>query len=88
VNGERFEIAWSPTARRHLARLPEKIGAAVIEFVYGPLAEAPTRVGKPLRLDLEGLHIARRGDYRVIHRIAEVVTILAVEHRSDVYRPR
>lgn len=81
-----FDIAWTPTAKRALRRLPEKVATAVIEFVYGPLAENPRRVGKALRFELEGLYSARRGDYRVIYRIADVVTIAAVEHRADAYR--
>ncbi|WP_040156166.1 type II toxin-antitoxin system RelE family toxin [Mobilicoccus massiliensis] len=81
-----FDIAWTPTAKRALRRLPEKVATAVIEFVYGPLAENPRRVGKALRFELEGLYSARRGDYRVIYRITDVVTIAAVEHRADAYR--
>jgi mRNA-degrading endonuclease RelE of RelBE toxin-antitoxin system len=59
--------------------------------LYGSLSENPRRVGQPLRLGLEGLHSARRGDYRVIYRIddhARQVIVMAIEHRSDVYRPR
>lgn len=82
-----FEVAWTPTARRALARLPEKVSTAAIEFIYGPLAQNPRRVGKALRSELEGLHSARRGDYRVIYRIDDVaVTITALEHRADAYR--
>jgi len=86
VNDAMFEIAWTPAAKRALARLTEKVAVAAIEFIYGPLAENPRRVGKPLRFELEGLHTARRGDYRVIYRIDDVVTIAAIEHRADVYR--
>jgi mRNA-degrading endonuclease RelE of RelBE toxin-antitoxin system len=39
-----------------------------VEFLYGSLAASPHRVGRPLKLGLEGLHGARRGDYRVIYR--------------------
>lgn len=81
-----FAIAWTATARRALQRLPEKVAAAVIEFCYGPLADNPHRVGKPLRLGLEGLHSARRGDFRIVYRIDEQVTIIAIEHRADAYR--
>jgi mRNA interferase RelE/StbE len=56
-----FQIAWTATARRALTRLPEKVAAAVVEFLYGSLAAGPHRVGKPLKLSLEGLHSARRG---------------------------
>ena len=86
-----FAIAWAAPARRALARLPEKVATAAVEFLYGSLAANPRRVGKPLRLGLSGLHSARRGDYRVIYRIDDDrhrVTVLAIEHRSDSYRPR
>ncbi len=85
-----FAVAWTARSQRALARLPEKIAAAV-EFIYGSLAENPRRVGKPLKLGLAGLLSARRGDYRVIYMIDDhlhAVTIMAIEHRSDVYRPR
>lgn len=81
-----YDIAWTPTAKRALQRLPEKVAAAAVEFVYGPLAANPHRVGKALRFELEGLHSARRGDYRIIYRIDDRVTITAIEHRADVYR--
>jgi mRNA-degrading endonuclease RelE of RelBE toxin-antitoxin system len=86
-----FAIAWTAAARRALTRLPEKVAVAVVEFLYGSLADSPQRVGKPLKLGLEGLHSARRGDYRVIYRIDDsqhLVTVIAIEHRSDIYRPR
>ena len=86
-----YAIAWTAPARRALARLPDKIATAVVEFVYGSLAANPHRAGKPLKLGLEGLHSARRGDYRVIYRINDHrhrVDVVAIEHRSDIYRPR
>lgn len=86
-----YEIAWTPSAQRNLRRVPTKVGHAVIEFIYGPLAENPQRVGKALRLQLAGLHSARRGDFRVIYRIgsdAGRIDIVAIEHRSDAYRRR
>ena len=63
----------------------------MVGFLYGSLAENPHRVGKQLKLGLEGLRSARRGDYRVIYRIDDhlrQVTVMAIEHRSDIYRPR
>jgi mRNA interferase RelE/StbE len=91
VNDRDFAIAWTTPARRALTRLPEKVAAAVVEFLYGSLAATPHRVGKPLKLSFEGLHSARRGDYRVIYHIDDqrrLVTVMAIEHRSDIYRPR
>ena len=91
MTGPTFAIAWTSAARRALTRLPEKAATAVVEFLYGSLAENPHRVGKPPELGLEGMHSARRGDYRVIYRIDDdrrLVTVIAIEHRSDIYRPR
>ncbi len=84
-------MVWAAPARRALGRLPEKVGTAVVEFCYGSLAENPHRVGKPLKLGMDGLWSARRGDYRVIYRIdddAGRLEIVAIEHRADAYRPR
>jgi ParE toxin of type II toxin-antitoxin system, parDE len=39
----------------------------------------------------DSLPLARRGDYRVSYRIDDdlrIVTVMAIEHRSDAYRPR
>ena len=91
MSEDTFAIAWTAASRRALARLPEKVATAVVEFLYGSLASSPYRARKPLKLGLEGLHSARRGDYRVIYRVDDrqrQVTVVAIEHRSDVYRPR
>jgi mRNA interferase RelE/StbE len=87
--GAPFEIYWAAPAKRALRRLPEKVAAAAVEFIYGPLASNQSRVGRPLRFELEGLHSAHRGDYRVVYRIDEErqrVEILVIDHRADVYR--
>jgi len=89
VTAESFEIDWTPSALRALDRLPEKIAAACVEFIYGGLARNPHRVGHELRFELEGKHSARRGDFRVVYEIDDdrrVVTVLAIDHRSDIYR--
>jgi mRNA interferase RelE/StbE len=77
-----------PSARRDLSRLQEVAAAAVLEAI-DHIADAPQRMGKPLRLELEGLWSARRGPYRVVYRIDEgkrLVQIITVDHRADVYR--
>ena len=91
MSDAKFAVAWTAASRRALIRLPEKAASAAIEFVYGSLSANPRQVGKPLKLGLAGLHSARRGDYRIIYRIDDdpgLVTIFAIEHRSDAYRPR
>ena len=45
-----YRITLRPAALRALQRMPEKIAAACWEFIHGPLAENPHRVGKPLTI--------------------------------------
>ena len=89
TNSGPFAIDWTRSAQRSLESLPSKVAIAIVEFIYGPLAEEPKRVGKPLRFELVGRWSARRGAYRVIYRIddeSRVVTVEVVAHRSDAYR--
>lgn len=86
-----YEVEITPEGLRHLDRLPDKVRHAALETIFGPIAENPERLGKPLVSDLEGLRSARRGDYRVIYEVLEdneTVLIHRVQHRRDVYRPR
>ena len=86
-----YDLRITPEGARSLDRLPEKILAAVAETLYGPLSENPQVLGRSLVGGLEGLRVARRGDYRIIYEIDEdeqVVVIHRVQHRRDVYRPR
>lgn len=85
------EVEWTAAAARALERLPEKVAAAAVELIYGALAGNPHGVGRPLRFELEGRHSARRGDYRVVHRIDDELRVIVIEviaHRADVYRRR
>ena len=89
--GRPWRVVPAAQAQRDLDRLPEKIAAAVFEFVDGPLRASPQRLGKPLRGPLAGSWSARRGSFRVIYRLDRgslVITVLAVLHRRDAYRPR
>lgn len=91
MTAESHDVSWAAAAIRSLDRLPEKVATACVEFVYGSLAAHPRRVGKPLRFDLEGLHSARRGDFRVVYEVDDdehQVTIVAIDHRGDIYRSR
>jgi mRNA interferase RelE/StbE len=57
--------------------MPEKIATACWEFIHGPLAENPYRVGKLLLAPLAPQYSARRGEYRVLYLIEdEQVTIV------------
>jgi mRNA interferase RelE/StbE len=92
VSEQSFElIVAGPAARAIAKQLPEAISTAVIDFITGALIENPHRVGRELRNELASIHTARRGTYRVLYRINDdthEVTVLRVEHRGTVYRPR
>lgn len=85
-----YGIELTKSARRALAKdLPESVAVACWEFIRGPLADSPHRVGKALRGDLEGRYSARRGEFRVIYQIFEhrvIVRVITIKHRRDAYR--
>ena len=54
-----YEVRVSARAEGDLLRLPEKIGTACIEFIFGPLADEPYRLGGPLTARTPG--VGRRG---------------------------
>lgn len=85
----RRSVRLSPSASRAIDRLPHKVAAAVAEFITATLPENPHRLSKPLRFELAGWRVARRGDYRVTFRLNEDEHLLyvgRVEHRSHAYR--
>jgi mRNA interferase RelE/StbE len=86
-----YRVEFTPAARRDIARLPQRVAWAVLEFCSGPLADNPHRVGKPLIGDLVGLYSARRGQYRIVYAIDDQTVLVEVAYlrrRADVYRPR
>lgn len=89
---EPYELQVSPSAAQVIQdKLPEGAAAAVVEFITGTLLDNPYRVGKALRRELAGVYSARRGAFCVLSEVDEghrEVTVLRVDHRADVYRPR
>jgi mRNA interferase RelE/StbE len=89
-SAQRYEIRFQPAARRAIAqRLPEAVAGAVMEFCEAALAVNPQRVGTPLFGPLTGCHGVRRGTYRMGYRIDEdhqVVHVLGIDHRLEIYR--
>ncbi len=80
----------APAAGRALTDgLPEDAAVAAWEFISGPLAEAPHRVGTALKAPFDGQWRARRGEYRVRYEIDDaerIVRVLDITHRRDAYR--
>ena len=86
-----MRVELTREARRHLARLPAKAYDMVAATIEGPLTSDPYRSSKPLHDELVGYRSVRRGDHRIVIKISQdrdLVTIVRIQHRSDVYRPR
>ena len=94
MNAGAYELGMTRPARRAISEvLPEDAAAAAVEFITGPLLEAPYHVGKPpLRDTLSGFHSARLSiQWRVLYRIDEskhAVIVQDIQHRSTAYRRR
>jgi hypothetical protein len=74
------------SAVRILDGLSPRVVPAIIEFLYGPLADNPDRVSKALRGSFEGSYGARRVlfDLDEADRVVRVHRIVA---RAKAYRP-
>lgn len=74
---------------RALDRLPHKVSAAMAEFITATLPTDPYLMSKPLRVELEGWRVARRGGYRVTFRLLpddHTLYVGRIEHRAHAYR--
>lgn len=80
-----YEIIWSESASRQLAKLDRSVAKRIVERVQSlesqPLRSLRRLVGVPY-------YRLRVGDYRVIVEVAEgrlAVLVLKVGHRSSIY---
>jgi len=90
MTSEPWRLVVTGSAARDLDRLPDKAFGAVLGSLES-IARNPRRVGKPLRFELEGLWVARRGPYRVVYRIDDAerrIAVVAIDHRRDIHRRR
>jgi mRNA interferase RelE/StbE len=55
----RWTVGLSSAAIKNLDHLPPRAVPAVVEFIFGALADNPHIVGKPLRTDFAGTYSAR-----------------------------
>ena len=82
-----YNVIVKPSAEKSLVRLPQQVQAAIIEKLL-TLEETPRPAGVKKLQGREGWRV-RVGDYRVVYVIDDakkIVTVLAINHRRDIYR--
>lgn len=74
--------------KKDIPALPKTIKATIKKAIEERLMHDPVGFGKPLRYSLKGHRRLRIGDYRVVFRIeadSNIVLIIAIKHRKDIY---
>ncbi|MGI9250825.1 MAG: type II toxin-antitoxin system RelE family toxin [Pseudohongiellaceae bacterium] len=86
-----WKVKWNNRARRELRKLDKTTQATILQYFRERIMvdEDPKRFGSPLRHGLKGLWRYRIGNYRAVCQINDgelVVLVLAVGHRTNIYR--
>ena len=84
-----YKVAWHEDALEDLLRLDKARAREIVGKADGYLSEDPLAMGKPMKGLFHGLFHYRCGDYRVIYSIdrkEELLNVVTVGHRKDVYR--
>jgi len=82
------ELRLTRRAKKDLEALPATVREAVVETI-ALIEVEPESIGKRLVGRLEGLWLARIGNYRVLYTIEQRgVTVRAIRHRAVAYRRR
>jgi mRNA interferase RelE/StbE len=83
-----YTIQFTPAARRQFMRLEASVQQRIGQAIDG-FTENPRPPGSKKMKGGENLWRIRVGDYRVVYQIHDrelVVVIVAIGHRSDIYR--
>jgi mRNA interferase RelE/StbE len=83
-----FRIEWRPSTKKDLRKIPQGQIKSIIEAAVA-LGAQPWPVGCQKLQGTDGTYRIRVGDYRIVYTIskeAEVVTVVRVRDRKDVYR--
>lgn len=89
---KRSLVRYSPAARKTLLRLDGLLAKRIIAKVdFFASAENPLESAKSLSGPLAGFYRYRVGDYRVIFAFdasgaVNILDILKIQHRKDIYR--
>ncbi len=83
-----YEIILAPAAAKQCEKIKDKKLKERIASASEYLASDPL-IGKPLKAELKGCYSYRIGDYRIVYNFSReenLMRILRVEHRREVYR--
>jgi len=84
-----YKILIKHTAEKSLSTLPNKIHDKIIQKIIDLSNEPRPRNSK--KLEFLNYYRIRSGDYRILYIINDdknIIEIVAVDHRKDVYRSR
>jgi mRNA interferase RelE/StbE len=83
-----FHIEYHQSVvEKDIPKLDSVMKSRIKEVIFAKLTEKPELFGVHLRNELKGYWKLRIGDYRVVFSIREDrVRILAIQHRSTVYK--
>ena len=86
-----WTIEWDERAVKDAQKLGHEENARILAYLRARIAtdKDPRRFGKPLLAEKAGLWRYRVGDHRIVFCIEDersVVLVLAMSHRSKVYR--
>lgn len=83
-----FRVEWKPSTKKDLRRITQDQVIRIVVAV-GALADEPRPAGSQKLQGTDHTYRIRVGDYRVVYTVSEdpqVVTVIRVRHRRDVYR--
>ena len=82
-----YKIEYHPLVLGDVKNLSKKDGVQIEGSIRQKLTSHPEVFGVPLRFSLKGHRKLRVGDYRVVFTVkAKTVKIVAIKHRSVVYK--
>ena len=84
----KFTVVYhEKVVKEDIPKLDRPIKDRIKKAIETKLLAEPEKFGKPLRRSLKGYRKLRVGDYRVVFAIEnELIKILAIKHRSEVYK--
>jgi len=82
-----FKLLYHPQVKEDVAALDKQVRERIRAAIETRLSAEPALYGHPLRGTLAGFWKLRVGNWRVVYQIkADEVHILAIGHRSMIYR--